>query len=93
MDEARLAALKEWMAGHGVLPGGDDAVRLSDGAFATIGDFQRIIDIARSGILGSGRRLAKIGLSATVEGPRTTVAAAGSSIEFDDLSIRNKEAR
>ena len=88
MDEAKLDALREWMVEHGVMPSDATGVRLSEGSFETVGDFQRVIDIARSGILGAGRRLGKIDVTAAPEGPRVAIGGEKTALEFDDLVLR-----
>ena len=87
-ERMRLEALAAWLRQCG-LAGDDIAERLiSQGDFDSFADFPRLMEVARSGILGKGARLAKIGLQLENTGPATTVTAADCSLSFDDLTIR-----
>ncbi len=58
MDEARLEELRQWLAARMASePGG---ARISQVSVEEFGDFARIMELARAGLLNSGNRLARI---------------------------------
>lgn len=58
MDEARLEDLRQWLAARmGTRTGG---MRISEVTVAAFDDFAKIMELARSGFLNSGNRLARI---------------------------------
>lgn len=63
MDEVRLLELARWMAAHGLKPvRGGAAIPLSSCCVSEDGDFRKIVELARSAILGRGARAARIGV-------------------------------
>jgi hypothetical protein len=91
MDEERLNALKSWIALRGLAPLSTGELRLvSQGKFSSFDDFPRLIELARSGLLGQGARLAKAGLSLTPTDIPVRVEAELNALAFNDLSIAKK---
>jgi hypothetical protein len=88
MDEERLNVLKSWIALRGLLPPSTGELRLvSQGQFTSFEDFPRLIELARSGLLGQGTRLAKAGLVLTPTDQPVRVEAAHNVLAFNDLSL------
>jgi len=88
MDEERLNALKSWISLRGLLPPSTGELRLvSQGHFTSFNDFPRLIELARSGLLGKGARLAKAGLSLSPTDSPVRVEAELNALAFDDLSL------
>lgn len=88
LDERRLKILAEWMRQRGVMPGKDGAVELSTGLFAEFEDFPHIMDVMRSGLLGGGKRLAKIGTEAETTDSPVSVTVDESTLAFNEISLR-----
>lgn len=92
LEEARLQALAAWMATRGLTPSDGAGCRLSQGRFGEFADFPRIIELSRSGLLGRGARLAKLGLAlAPTEAP-VTVEAERHALAFLDQIVMPKSA-
>ncbi|MDX9861968.1 MAG: hypothetical protein RBS99_13740 [Rhodospirillales bacterium] len=87
IEERRLERLADWMRRHGVAPDGGQAARLSSASIGAFDDFARLLEIMRSGLLGNGRRLARIGLAAEPLDDTAVVATDDASLEFPDLAI------
>lgn len=88
LEESRLKAFETWMSQRGLAPSADAARRVSQGAFAAFEDFPRLIELARSGLLGHGARLAKIGLELTPTADPVCVEADRNALAFYDLLVR-----
>lgn len=88
LEERRLEALADWMRGHGVMPGDAETTRLSVAAVAGFDDFARLMEVMRAGVLGNGRRLAKIGAVVEILAETATAETGGASLAFHDLAIR-----
>lgn len=58
MDEARLEELRQWLAAR--MGSGAGGMRISEVTVAAFDDFVKIMELARSGFLNSGNRLARI---------------------------------
>jgi hypothetical protein len=86
LEEARLRALETWLTERDLLPD-DDARRVSEGRFSAFEDFPRLIELARSGLLGHGARLAKLGLRLEPTPDAVQVDAERHSLAFDDLLV------
>jgi hypothetical protein len=92
MDERRLEVLSTWMHEHGIMP--DDVrgrILLSTGKYTEFADFTHIMDVVRSGVLGDGRRLAKIGALADITDSPTVVATDESELSFSDILLRKAD--
>ena len=88
MDEERLNVLKSWIALRGLLPPSTGELHLvSQGQFTSFEDFPRLIELARSGLLGQGTRLAKVGLVLTPTDQPVRVEAAHNALAFNDSSL------
>lgn len=88
LEEHRLEILAEWMRDHGIMPGDDGSVELSSGQFSELDDFPHIMDVIRSGILASGKRLAKIGATAESTESPVSVNVDTSTLSFNEISLR-----
>ncbi len=64
MDEARLKILKEWIQ-HKILINDRNPGLLSTAEFDCFEDFMRIIELSRAGLLGGGKRLARLDYALT----------------------------
>jgi len=88
LEEARLHALETWMTRRGLTPSPEQARRISQGDFTAFEDFPRLIELARSGLLGRGARLAKLGLELTPTVDPVCVEADRHALAFYDLLVR-----
>jgi len=88
LEEARLHALENWMAQRGLTPAPDATRRVSQGDFAAFEDFPRLIELARSGLLGRGARLAKIGLALDPTPDPVCIEADRHALAFYDQIVR-----
>ena len=88
LEEARLQALSAWLLSRKLVPEHDGAYRVSQGGFTGFDDFPRLIELARSGLLGHGVRLAKIGLGLTPTRDPVTVEAERHALAFLDQTLR-----
>ncbi len=89
MDEARLRELDRWLVSHGLKPSRSDmAIPISSCRVSDDGDFRKIIELARSVILGRGIRAARIGVRGEV---RPDIAAKISHedrcLSFEELEL------
>lgn len=89
LEEARLQALENWLRQRGLVPDPAAVRRVSQGGFAAFEDFPRLIELARSGLLGRGARLAKLGLALDPTPDPVTVEAGRHALAFDDLLVRS----
>ncbi len=90
LEEARLHALESWLRLRGLAPTGDEALRVSQGNFSAFEDFPRLIELARSGLLGQGARLAKLSLALDPTANPVRVEADRHALAFHDLIVRAK---
>jgi len=88
LEEARLHALENWMAQRGLAPAPDETRRVSQGDFSAFEDFPRLIELARSGLLGRGARLAKIGLALDPTPDPVRIEADRHALAFYDQIVR-----
>ena len=88
LEEARLHALENWMAQRGLAPTPAEVRRVSQGDFSAFEDFSRLIELARSGLLGRGARLAKIGLAIDPTSDPVRIEADRHALAFYDLLVR-----
>ena len=93
IEERRLEQLADWMRRHGVAPDGGQTARLSTAAIAAFDDFTRIMEVMRSGLLGDGRPLARIGLAAEPLDDTAVVATDHATLDFPDLAIHSVDTR
>jgi len=88
LEEARLRALAQWMAARGISPPPEcGPVRMSQGTFREFDDFPRLIELGRSGLLGHGARLARIGYRMCPSPDTATVTADRHTLIFPDQHI------
>ena len=92
LEEARLHALETWMTRRGLTPSPDQARRISQGDFTAFEDFPRLIELARSGLLGRGARLAQLGLELTPTDDPICVEADRHALAFYDFLVRARHA-
>ena len=90
LEEAKLHAFEAWMTQRGLTASPEEARRVSQGAFSSFEDFPRLIELARSGLLGRGARLAKLGLDLAPTADPVRVEADRHALAFYDLLIRAK---
>ena len=88
LEEARLHALEDWMKLRGLTPSAEVLRRVSQGDFASFEDFPRLIELARSGLLGRGARLAKLGLALDPTADEVRIEADRHALAFHDLIVR-----
>lgn len=88
LEEARLQALEGWIRQRGLTPTPESVRRLSEGDFAAFADFPRLIELSRSGLLGRGVRLSKLGLALDPTGDAARVEAERHALDFRDLVLR-----
>jgi len=88
LEETRLRALEDWMTRHGLAPTPDAVRRVSQGDFSAFEDFPRLIELARSGLLGRGQRLAKLGFALDPTPDAVRVEAERHTLDFTDLIVR-----
>jgi len=89
MDEARLRDLEVWLVARGLKPTNPgESVRLSSCPMEDDGDFRKVIELARSAILGRGARAARIGVKGTVlAGVDAELRLDGRRLEFEELEL------
>ena len=88
LEERRLEVLSTWMREHGILPESGIPVRLSSGHYGDFNDFAQIMNVVRSGILGNGRRLAKIGAAAEFTDDPALATTGEFKLAFSDIALR-----
>lgn len=88
LEEARLHALDTWLRQRGLAPASGEPLRVSQGRFSAFEDFPRLVELARSGLLGRGARLAKIGLALDPTADPVRVEADRHALAFCDLLLR-----
>ena len=95
MDEARLRDLDAWLVAHGLKPATHgENVRLSSCPMEDDGDFRKVIELARSAILGRGARAARIGVKGTVlVGVDAELRLDGRRLEFEELELSQTGGR
>lgn len=91
LEERRLDVLANWMQEHGILPEESAKLLLSTGRYTEFNDFAKLMEIARSGILGNGKRLAKLGVVTEITDVTAIVATDESELTFSDISLRKAE--
>ena len=89
MDEARLNELDKWLVSHGIKPSRPGEVCLLSSCGVTGDeDFRKVVELARSTILGHGVRAARIGVRGEV---RPEIAAEirldGRRLSFEELEL------
>ena len=92
LEEARLHALESWLRQRGLAPTGDEALRVAQGNFSAFEDFPRLIELARSGLLGNGARLAKLSLALDPTADPVSVEADRHTLAFYDQILRARHA-
>lgn len=91
MEERRLEVLSAWMKDHGIMPDEETSIHLSSGQYANFNDFARIMETVRSGILGNGKRLEKIGATADITDTPAVVSTDASKLSFSDIILRKAD--
>jgi hypothetical protein len=94
LEEARMAEIREWLEakvmGRGEEPGAGAAV--SQGAYDETGDFSRILALAKAGLLGRGRNLARIGYRLAADRTRPVEVRLGTAaLAFPEMEVRKAE--
>lgn len=88
LEETRLQAFDAWLRGRGLISPDGEARRVSQGAFSAFEDFPRLIELGRSGLLGRGARLSKLGLALIPTADPVRVEADRHTLDFRDLVVR-----
>ena len=86
LEEARLRALADWMTSRGL---DAENARVSAGTYVAYEDFPRLLELARSGLLGQGARLARIGHRLTTTADPAEIHADRHTLAFLDQLITN----
>ena len=86
MDEQRLRELRNWaLECFGDIP--ENGTPVSRGAFGSDEDAARILELAKAGLLGNGRRLGRVNLHLSAEdGDSSSV-----DLQFEQARLRFKE--
>jgi hypothetical protein len=85
MEQTRLNHLKEWIQSR-IAAG--NSWKFSDGPYSGLSDFQKVIDLARAGILGNGKKLKSIDFTLTPLQNETVLQAEKISIRCNDMEIK-----
>ncbi|MDD4019487.1 MAG: DUF2397 family protein [Kiritimatiellae bacterium] len=88
LEETRLQAFDAWLRRRGLSDSDGNARRVSQGTFPEFEDFPRLIELGRSGLLGRGARLAKLGFVLDPTSDPARVEAEGHALAFRDLVVR-----
>ncbi len=91
LNEARLAALEEWIT-QKVLPPPANG-RVGKGNFAEFDDFTRIMELAKAGFFDEGRRLARILFRLQTEKQREELKIATYRLNVPKLSVNKVEKK
>lgn len=85
MEQTRLNLLKEWIQSRIASSGN---WKFSDGPYADLSDFQKVIELARAGMLGNGKKLKSIDYSLTPLENQTVLQTEKLSIRCNDMELR-----
>ena len=85
MEQTRLNHLKEWIKNR---TSQDGTWKFSDGPYAGLPDFQKLIELARAGILGNGKKLRSIDFTLTPLDEKTELNADDMTIKCNDMEIK-----
>lgn len=88
MEQARLEQLQQWLQAK--ILGQAARARVSHGRFDSFEDFPHIISLAKSGLLGQGRKLNKLGYGLTLCDERTELAIDKQTLSFKDMEIQKQ---
>ncbi|MBU0946107.1 MAG: DUF2397 family protein [Proteobacteria bacterium] len=86
MDEARLASLEKWLQEKVLSPPANGQVEKGD--FGEFADFPRIMELARAGLLGEGKRLASIALLLQAAEERAKLDFASCQLDLPKLTVK-----
>ena len=93
MEQARLARLRHWLDTTVGLPLRGESLPVSQGAFTEPDDFTHIMDLAKAGLLGSGRRLRRVEYRLTPVGDQPTSVAVGEQrLSFAEMMVERLSA-
>lgn len=87
MEQTRLNLLKEWLQSR-IITG--SSWKFSDGPYAALPDFQKVIELARAGILANGKKLRSIDFTLTPLENEAVLQADRISIRCNDMEIKSK---
>ena len=88
MEQARLLRLRHWLDTTIGLPLGGKRVPVSQGAFTEPEDFTHIMDVAKAGLLGSGRKLQRVQYRVSAaDGRLTSVAVGEQRLSFAEMML------
>jgi len=87
MEQTRLNLLKEWIR---LRVASGNNWKFSDGPYSDLSDFQKVIELARAGILGNGKKLRSIDFSLTPLESETVLQAQRISIRCNDMEIKSR---
>lgn len=91
LEQARMSELRDWLEAKvmGGVPDHGGARRVSEGEFDEAADFTRILSLAKAGLLGRGRNLARIGYCLAAEAERRAEVRLGhTALSFPELEVR-----
>ncbi|MDX9866762.1 MAG: DUF2397 family protein [Kiritimatiellia bacterium] len=88
LEETRLQAFDVWLRGRGLIDSDGNTRRVSQGTFSSFADFPRLIELGRSGLLGRGARLAKLGFTLSPLSDPVRVEADGHALAFLDQLVQ-----
>ncbi len=92
MDEARLRALRRWIAD--TIPFDDTgAGALSKATFHNFDDFSKVIELARAGLLADGKRLSRIDYQLTTEQRQIIQAVKDFSLCCPEMALNSTKSR
>ncbi len=85
MEQTRLNILKSWIEER-ILP--DGHWRISDGPYNDLSDFPKIMELARAGLLGNGKKLKSIDFSLTPLELDAILGAQQMTLRCKDMEVR-----
>lgn len=88
LEQKRLAVLRDWLRANVITPGEASAL-LADGRFETLDDLVRVMDLAKAGVLGRGRKLESIGYRIEQDGCRDLLTADEYTLSLPALRVLN----
>ena len=88
IEQARLLRLRHWLDTTIGLPLGGKSLPVSQGAFTEPEDFAHIMDVAKAGLLGGGRKLRRIKYRLTpVDDQLTSVDVGEARLSFAEMML------
>ena len=91
MSEARLTELEKWL--HEKIIVGAGSARVSTGKVEDHDDFSKIMELAQSGFLNEGRRLASIGCQLSDLAESVSLTANGQKLSLRDIEVNVEQEK